>query len=489
MPFPLSVAHLAGVTAIQLALLLCVVDARLAVLPLGLFVIACLLSPFFPGSRFFMPVVSRGDRRRSQVALSFDDGPDPEVTPRVLELLQARGIQAAFFLVGRKAEAHPELVEAILAGGHEIGNHSYSHDPFLMLRSRRVLREEIARGQAALQAFGILPRAFRPPVGIVTPLLWPVLLAEGLFCLNFSCRAWDAGNRRIRNLAARLLRKVRGGDVVLLHDVRPPQGDPEALITELAAFLDGLADRGLEVVLPSRLLGRAVMARRQGHRGAAEAFYDDLADTYDNEQFETAVAMSRTLELGLFRARRPELMAGARRVLDVGAGTGIFTLELAPHCEVVQAFDLSGNMLRRLAVKAEGAGIRNLDLREGNAEQMPLEGPYDLVTAFLVFEYFEDLGAFLKRLAPHMAPGGRIYFITARTGFLRFWTQVGNAMRQGLWLRSRTRGGVEAMLKAAGAVSVRCEGHLLKGWGFGGMLLEVEAAWPGTREGAGAPGA
>lgn len=479
MLFPLSIAHLAGLTAIQMALLFLFIDVRLSAVPLGAFLLACFVAPFFPELSFFLPVVSKGSRKELKVALSFDDGPDPEVTPRLLDLLDLHSVQAAFFLVGEKAEAYPELVKTILDRGHEIGNHSWDHHPFLVLKRRTALREEIARAQEVFRDYGIRPRAFRPPAGVVTPKLWPVLLEQGMFCANFSCRAWDAGNRRIDRLAERILAKVRPGDFVLLHDVYPSKGDANQLVAEFDTLLVGLKRHGLKIVPPSILLGRAFMARCPKPQGAAESFYDDLAATYDHEQFKTPVAISRNLELKLFRSRIPDLLRGARRVLEVGAGTGIFTLELAHHCQEVHAIDLSGNMLQRLKQKAQERGFQNIWIQEGNAEMVELAGPYSAVVAFLAFEYFQDLPAFFVRLAPHMEPGGRIYFTTSRRSFFRLFTQVGNALRQGLWLRARTRHEVLEMLQAAGVAEIRCESHLLKTWFSKGMLLEVEGRWPG----------
>ncbi|NTV76332.1 MAG: class I SAM-dependent methyltransferase, partial [Holophaga sp.] len=223
----------------------------------------------------------------------------------------------------------------------------------------------------------------------------------------------------------------------------------------------------------------ALMQRRLETQGAAESFYDDLAGTYDQEQFGTAVALSRNLELELFRRRLPGLLRGRGTVLELGAGTGIFTLELARRCTEVHAVDLSGNMLRHLERKAGAAGVTNIRTREGDAEALEFEGPYAAVFSFLVFEYFHDLPAFFRRLAPHLEPGAPVYFITARTSFLRFWTQVGNALRQGIWLKSRSRREVVRLLRAAGIETVRAEGHLLKLFGRGGMILEVEGRWPG----------
>ena len=163
---PLSPAHFVALTAFQIFVLLLFVDISLAPLPLLLFLICCLAAPFFPRLSFFLPIVSRGGKGAKGVALSFDDGPDPEVTPLVLELLARRNLSATFFVTGAAAQRHPEIVQAILAAGHTVGNHSYSHFPFLMLKGRAVLRREIEAAQEVFLRFGIVPLAFRPPVGI-----------------------------------------------------------------------------------------------------------------------------------------------------------------------------------------------------------------------------------------------------------------------------------------------------------------------------------
>ena len=196
----------------------------LIVIPLGFFVLLCLVAPFLPGFGFFLPVISRRQTVFRVVALTFDDGPDPDVTPQLLELLRRHGVPATFFVAGARAEQHPELIREILARGHTLGNHSYHHDLLLMLRSRAKLHEEVARTQDALSAFAIRPLIFRPPVGITNPRLLGVLRELGMYCVTFSCRALDRGNRRIAGLAAIILKKVCAGDIILLHDVAPKGG-------------------------------------------------------------------------------------------------------------------------------------------------------------------------------------------------------------------------------------------------------------------------
>ena len=193
----------------------------LAVIPLSTFLLFCLGAPFFPGSAFFLPVISRARSRADGIALTFDDGPAPTSTPLLLDLLARYKLQATFFVVGEKAAKHPELITAILAGGHTIGNHSLRHDYFLMLRSPKTLSMDIHATQEILKKSGILPLVFRPPIGITGPRLGQALAGENLLAITYSCRALDRGNRTIRNLAGKILHRLRSGDIIMLHDLSP----------------------------------------------------------------------------------------------------------------------------------------------------------------------------------------------------------------------------------------------------------------------------
>ena len=122
-----------------------------------------------PASRFFLPVISHGHTGKKIVAMTFDDGPDPAITGKLLELLSLFSVRATFFIPGRRASLYPELVRDILARGHDIGNHSYNHNPFLMLRHASDMDYDITSGQRILETFGVVPLAFRPPVGVTDP--------------------------------------------------------------------------------------------------------------------------------------------------------------------------------------------------------------------------------------------------------------------------------------------------------------------------------
>lgn len=252
----------AGIAAMLLALALAVVRVEWAAVPLFIFVVLCVAAAFHPASGFILPVVSRGRTGRSAVALTFDDGPDPATTPALLQLLDRHGVRGAFFVIGERAGQYGHLISAIVERGHDIGNHSYSHDPFLMLRRTERLLREISSTQTLLRRFGISPLAFRPPVGIANPKLDQVLRKAGLYCVIFSCRAGDFGNRWIHGLAGKILKKVKADDIILLHDVRPRSaGGVEAWLHEVDLILDGLKNKGLEVIPLSELIARPVMVK------------------------------------------------------------------------------------------------------------------------------------------------------------------------------------------------------------------------------------
>lgn len=254
---PLSWAEKSGLLALALAGLLFFPAPLCAAIPLALFVAACCLAPMFPGWGFFYPVISRGPRKNRQISLSFDDGPDSVSTPLLLALLRKYDYPATFFVTGRRARRYPELIAAILKDGHELGNHSYSHENCIMFRSPARLVREIALTQRVLARHGVNAVFFRPPVGVNVPAYAEALHVTGLTVVNFSCRARDMGNRRLQGLARRIVTRIRPGDLVLLHDIAPQvtlkcsSGDRAALDlwpAELEHIFAALKQRRLKVV-------------------------------------------------------------------------------------------------------------------------------------------------------------------------------------------------------------------------------------------------
>jgi peptidoglycan/xylan/chitin deacetylase (PgdA/CDA1 family) len=189
--------------------------------------------------------------RRAEIALTFDDGPDPEVTPRVLDALDAAGLQASFFLVGERAARHPGLVREIVRRGHAAENHSHRHSTAFGWYGFARARREIESAQAAIaDAAGVAPVFFRAPFGMRNPLLDPALARCGLRYVSWTRRGFDTVARDPRRVLARLARGLTGGDILLLHDgiaVRRRSGEASALavLPPLAARLAGLGLRSV----------------------------------------------------------------------------------------------------------------------------------------------------------------------------------------------------------------------------------------------------
>ncbi|MFI5527127.1 polysaccharide deacetylase family protein [Kitasatospora sp. NPDC051853] len=186
------------------------------------------------------------------VALTFDDGPHPEHTPQVLELLARHGIRAAFFCIGLHALAHPELVRRIVAEGHVLGNHTWSH-AYLPDLGPAGLRHQLgSTGEALAEASGAgLPTLMRPPYGGRSPELMQRVAELGLTTVLWDVETNDWARPGAEVIAERVLRQVRPGSVVLMHD---GGGDRSQTVAALPLMIDGLRRRGYRFVTPEELL-------------------------------------------------------------------------------------------------------------------------------------------------------------------------------------------------------------------------------------------
>lgn len=204
-------------------------------------------------SGLFGPALVRGSRLRPEVALTWDDGPDPRATPALLDLLRARGVAGAFFCVGERARAHPELVKRAAAEGHLLGNHSDRHAWSTNFLGTRGLAAELSACQATLARLsGALPRFYRPPVGLTNHAVAGATQAVGLTVVGWSVRSLDTTRRSSDAVVARVLARIGPGDVVLLHDGGQ---EPDRAVAIARGILDGLGGRGLAPVRLDALLG------------------------------------------------------------------------------------------------------------------------------------------------------------------------------------------------------------------------------------------
>ena len=201
---------------------------------------------------------------RAEISLTFDDGPDPQVTPQVLDLLDRHKAKASFFCIGAKAAAFPETVREIARRGHSVENHSYGHPFAFAFYGMSALRREIESAQTVIAGItGRAPRYFRAPAGFRSPLLDCVLARCGLRYVSWTRRGYDAVRRDPVGVLARLCDGLVAGDVLVLHDgarARTRAGEPVVLAV-LPALLEKLAARGLRSVsLPSACNGSSTAA-------------------------------------------------------------------------------------------------------------------------------------------------------------------------------------------------------------------------------------
>ena len=475
---PLSYFHLTGLAAIQISVILIFLKIELAVIPLVIFILISITAPFLTRFSFFLPIIYRGKVCKNEVALTFDDGPDPITTPHLLKLLSKYSINASFFVIGEKAYNHPYLIKRILSEGHSIGNHSYNHNPLIMVKSRKRLYKEIETAQRTLRKFGIVPLAFRPPVGITNPRLQRILLGLGMYCINFSCRAFDRGNRSINGLSRRILKKIKSGDIIMLHDVRSGRDfDIQLWLDEIELLIVGIGNKGINILPLSKIIGKDIMikAEEKFTPNPIKTFYNGLALDYDREQFYSGVSTVRKKEYKLVLSRIPQIITSSDRVLELGAGTGIFTIPISKYCKEIVAVDISNNMLIKLKEKAEESDIKNITCILGDYENVNFNKTFDVICSFSSFEYISDLENTINSLSNYLKPGGILYFTTAHCSLFRFFTQIGNALRQGLWLKARSKNEIKKMLHSASFHKIDISCHLFNSIFSGGMLLEALA--------------
>jgi peptidoglycan/xylan/chitin deacetylase (PgdA/CDA1 family) len=205
-----------------------------------------------PQLSLFGRFICRGDHSRRCVALTFDDGPDARSTPALLDWLRETGVAAAFFCVGKRVAANPELAARIVREGHLLENHSFAHSNFTNFFGVARLRREMEQTQSAIQeATGVAPKLFRPPMGLSNPRVFRAARSLGLTVVGWSARGLDTKLTEPERIAARITRRLGPGAIILLHDGNIPA---ERLVVTVKLLLAKLRERGYEVVRLDRML-------------------------------------------------------------------------------------------------------------------------------------------------------------------------------------------------------------------------------------------
>jgi peptidoglycan-N-acetylglucosamine deacetylase len=223
-------------------------------LPVAVFAVVAYLALLLSGVfvlrlQMFADAVVRGPEGARGVVLTFDDGPHPEHTRQVLDLLERHGAKATFFVIGAKALRHPELVAEIVRRGHEVGVHGFSHDRLFSLRSPSRVEDDLARAIRTLEDLtGDRPRIFRPPIGHTNPTIARIAHRFGLTVVGWSVAGRDGVRTRPEAIVRRVRRGLEDGAIVLLHDAAERDDRRPAVIAALPGIFDAIAEKNLRVV-------------------------------------------------------------------------------------------------------------------------------------------------------------------------------------------------------------------------------------------------
>lgn len=198
---------------------------------------------------YFLKSINRG--KIKAISLTFDDGPDPDSTPRILDTLLENNLKATFFVIGRKAVNHPELLRRIVEEGHTIANHSYSHHYLIALFSTQKLRTDIQRCNDAIRDItGHVPLFFRPPFGVTNPRYAAVLKDLQMQSIGWSLRSMDTRAKNKYQLIRKIISKLKAKDIVLLHDHLPLTADT------LPDIIGHCREMGIKIEPLPRLIGK-----------------------------------------------------------------------------------------------------------------------------------------------------------------------------------------------------------------------------------------
>lgn len=203
---------------------------------------------FHRNSPLFGRALGRIDSDRKVVALTFDDGPNPDATPRILDTLGQKGVRATFFVLGSHAERWPELVRRMSSEGHQLGNHGYFHRK-LQFKSPFYVSRDIRLGIRAIKRAGApAPRYFRAPHGFRSPWTTPIASSYGERTVGWSLGVWDSDRPGVNEIVRRTIEGVTPGSIVLLHDGDGynPDGDRLQTAAALPHIIDRLTDQGYE---------------------------------------------------------------------------------------------------------------------------------------------------------------------------------------------------------------------------------------------------
>jgi len=199
---------------------------------------------------FLNALNSNPNFNKNAVAITFDDGPHPIITPQILELLEKYNAKASFFCIGKQIEEHPELFKQIVEAGHIIGNHSYSHSNNFGFFSTKNVLEELKKTDDLI--YGLTNKKvklFRPPFGVTNPNISKVIKKTKHHVIGWNIRSLDTKIKDPKKIVERVIKNLKSGDVILLHDTN------KRTVLVLEQLLLFLQEKQLETVTVEQLFG------------------------------------------------------------------------------------------------------------------------------------------------------------------------------------------------------------------------------------------
>ncbi len=205
---------------------------------------------FYIGSNFYLKPILSIKTQEKKIALTFDDGPDETITPIILETLGKLNVTASFFCVGSKISANPKILKEIFDQGHLVGNHSYSHSYYFDFYSTKRMTKELKDTEKLIeQIINRKVRLFRPPYGVTNPALAKAVKKCNYTVVGWNIRSLDTPKRKRTNrIISRVIRKIKPGSIILLHDKHPNIG------TILEKLVEHATNAGYEIVRLDELI-------------------------------------------------------------------------------------------------------------------------------------------------------------------------------------------------------------------------------------------
>lgn len=189
-------------------------------IPIFVFFCISLSGTFTMSWNFYLnSFTAKKNSLEKKIAITFDDGPNPEYTEKILKLLSDYNAKGTFFCIGKLVEKHPDILKSISNGGHVIGNHSYSHSISIDFKNSDSWLEEITKTDAVIErAIGYKPKLFRPPFGVTTPHLSTAINITGHKVIGWNIRSYDTAIKKENIILKRITKRLKPGSVILLHD-------------------------------------------------------------------------------------------------------------------------------------------------------------------------------------------------------------------------------------------------------------------------------